>query len=129
MDQSRYTFVIVIPPNFEADIRRGRRPEIQLNIDATAITLAATGAAYIQEMLLKAVGDHAQRSDALSVSAVNLVTRRAFNPNGVQVWFQAVVALLDQISILTIALVGAALLREREHGHNRASHGDAADII
>lgn len=116
MDQSRYTFVIVIPPGFEADIRRGRRPEVQLNIDATAITLAATGAAYIQEMLMKAVGDYAQRADAVSFSTVNLVTRRAFNPNGVQVWFQAIVALLDQVSILTIALVGAALLREREHG-------------
>lgn len=116
IDESRYTFVVVIPPNFEADIRRGRTPEIQLNIDATAVALAGIGASYIQEMLLKAVADYAQRADAVSYSAVNLVTRRAFNPNGVQVWFQAIVALLDQISILTIALVGAALLREREHG-------------
>ncbi|MEL7049375.1 MAG: ABC transporter permease, partial [Pseudomonadota bacterium] len=39
-----------------------------------------------------------------------------FNANGVQAWFESVVALLDQISTLTIALTGAALLREREHG-------------
>ena len=116
MDRSRFTFVIVIPPDFEADIRRGRRPEIQLNIDATAVMLAANGASYIREMLLKAVSDYAQRADVVRFSAVELVTRQAFNPNGVQVWFQAIVALLDQVSILTIALVGAALLREREHG-------------
>ena len=116
MDNSRYTFVVVIAPNFESDLRKGRRPEIQLNIDATAVILAATGASYIQEMLLKKIADYTQRSDAVGFSMVGLVQRLAFNPNGIQVWFQSIVALLDQISILTIALTGAALLREREHG-------------
>lgn len=116
MDRSLHTFVIVIPPDFEADIRRGRKPEIQLNIDATAVMLAATGAAYLQEMIMKRVAEYAQRSDAVIVTRGDLVLRRAFNPNGEQVWFQSIVALLDQITILTIALTGAALLREREHG-------------
>ncbi len=116
MDNSRFTFVVVIPPDFELDIRKRRKPEIQLNIDATAVTLAGTGAPYIQAMLQKKIADYVQRSDAVGFSAVNIVSRRAFNPNSNQVWFQAIVALLDQISILTIALTGAALLREREHG-------------
>lgn len=116
IDQSRFTFVVVIPPNFESDIRRGLQPEIQINVDATAVIQAATGTSYIQEMLQQQVATFASRSDPVSVSAVDLITRRAFNPNGVQAWFQAVVALLDQISLLTIALTGAALLREREHG-------------
>lgn len=116
IDQSRFTFVVVIPPNFESDIRRGLQPELQINVDATAVIQAATGTSYIQEMLQQQVATFASRSDPISVSAVDLITRRAFNPNGVQAWFQAVVALLDQISLLTIALTGAALLREREHG-------------
>lgn len=116
MDQSRYTFVVVVPPSFEADVRRGLKPEIQLNIDATAVMQAATGASYVQEMLMQRVATFAKRSDAAGISAVELVSRRAFNPNGVRVWFESLVALLDQISILTIALTGAALLREREHG-------------
>jgi ABC-2 type transport system permease protein len=116
IDQSRFTFVVVIPPNFESDIRRGLQPELQINVDATAVIQAATGTSYIQEMLQQQVATFASRSDPVSVSAVDLITRRAFNPNGVQAWFQAVVALLDQISLLTIALTGAALLREREHG-------------
>ncbi len=116
VDQSRFTFVIVIPPRFEAQIRKGLKPEIQLNIDATAIIQAATGAGYLQQILVKEVARHVARSDPVSVTAVDLVTRRAFNPNGNHIWFQAVVALLDQISTLTIALTGAALLREREHG-------------
>lgn len=116
MDQSLYTFVIVIPPRFEADITKGLQPELQLNIDATAVMQAATGASYLYAILLQEIANFAQRSDAANISMIDLVSRRAFNPNGEQIWFQSVVALLDQLSILTIALVGAALLREREHG-------------
>lgn len=116
IDQNRYTFVVVVPPNFEADIRRGHQPELQLNVDATAVIQAATGAGYIQQMLTQKVAEFAQRSDVSLPSSVEMVLRRAFNANGVQTWFESVVALLDQISILTIALTGAALLREREHG-------------
>ncbi|MEQ8825559.1 MAG: ABC transporter permease [Filomicrobium sp.] len=116
IDKSRYTFVVVIPPKFESDIRRGDKPEIQLNVDATAVMLAGTGAGYINQMLMQKIAEFASRADAASISPVEMVSRRAFNPNGVQSWFEAVVALLDQISTLTIALTGAALLREREHG-------------
>src|SRR5262249_2871304 len=35
MDRGDYIFVVEIPPDFEADARRGRKPEIQVNIDAT----------------------------------------------------------------------------------------------
>lgn len=116
IDDSHFTFVVVIPPDFEADIRRGLTPEIELNIDATAVVQAATGASYLQEMLFQKVTEFARRADVAPPSPVELVSRRAFNPNGTQRWFESVVALLDQISILTIALTGAALLREREHG-------------
>lgn len=116
VDQSRFTFIVVIPPRFEADVRRGASPEIQLNIDATAIIQAATGAGYIEAILSQEVSRFAARKDPVQFTAVDLVTRRAFNPNGDQISFQAVVALLDQLSLLAIALTGAALLREREHG-------------
>ena len=116
IDEGRYTFVVVIPPNFEEEFRLGMSPELQLNVDATAVVQAANGAGYIQEMLMQKIGEFSARADADSKMSVELVSRRAFNANGVQAWFESVVALLDQISILTIALTGAALLREREHG-------------
>lgn len=116
MDQSRYMFVITIPPQFEADIRRGRKPAVQLNIDATAVLQAGLGAGYIQNILAKEITRFAQRSDEAVKDPVSIVTRRSFNANGEQSWFAAIVALLDQLSMLTIVLTGAALLREREHG-------------
>ncbi len=50
------------------------------------------------------------------VPALQLELRRAFNANGNPVWFKAVSSLLNQLSLLTIALTGAAMLREREQG-------------
>src|SRR5512137_1548143 len=37
MDKGLFMFVVVIPPRFEEDLRFGRNPEIQINIDATAM--------------------------------------------------------------------------------------------
>ena len=39
-----------------------------------------------------------------------------FNPNGVSSWFKSVVAIINQITLLTVVLTGAAVIREREHG-------------
>ncbi len=116
MDQSRYMFVITVPPRFEADIRAGRQPKLRLSIDATASMQAYQGSGYIQNILTAEINRFAKRTDRLESSDVAIVTRRAFNPNGTMSWFGAMVALLNNLSILTIVLTGAALLREREHG-------------
>lgn len=116
MDRGQYMFVIAIPPRFEADVRQGLQPTLHLNIDATAALQAGLGAGYIQQILTQEIAKYAVRSDLRTSSSVSIVIRRAFNPNGTQKWFAAIVALLDQLSMLTIVLTGAALLREREHG-------------
>ena len=116
MDQGRYTFILVIPPGFERDVRAGREASVQLNIDATAVQQAALGAAYIQSMVTTEVERYAGATGENPNREQGLVLRRAFNPNGTQSWFRSIVALGDQLSLLTIVLTGAALLREREHG-------------
>lgn len=116
LDQSQYMFIISVPPRFEADVRQGKQPALQVHIDATAVLQAGIGDGYIQNILRAEVEKYIQRADSVAPLPVSLVTRRAYNPNGTQKWFAAMVALLDQISVLTIILTGAALLREREHG-------------
>ena len=116
MDRGRYMFVLSIPPDFEKDVRKGVRPSVQINIDATAVGQAGLGAGYIRNIVLDEVDRYVLRADPASAPLVILVERRAFNPNGSGMWFSAIVSLLDQISMLTIILTGAALLREREHG-------------
>lgn len=116
MDSGLYTFIIVIPPGFERDTRMGRDTEIQVNVDATASQQAALGSGYIQSMVTSEVSRYRKEIARASGLSSDLVIRRAFNPNGTQSWFRAIVGLADQLSMLIIILTGAALLREREHG-------------
>lgn len=116
MDQDRFMFVVSIPPRFEADVRDGRLPSVQIDVDATTVTQASLGNSYIQSIITKEVNFFVNRSNATIDYPVVLVQRRAFNPNGTMSWFSSMGALLDNVTLLAIILTGAALLREREHG-------------
>jgi ABC-2 type transport system permease protein len=116
MDQGRYMFVVALPPRFERDLRAGRNPTVQVNIDATAMQQAGIGAGYIKSIISDRVATFLKRTDVTGPKPVQLVVRRLFNPNAVSSWFKSVVAIINQISLLTIILTGAAVIREREHG-------------
>ena len=113
MDSGRYTFVIDIPFDFQADVERGRRPTIQVNVDATAIVQAGHGAQHIQNVVAQEIAVFTRATDT---DAVRLVTRTAFNPNREASWFAAVMQVINNITLLAIFLSGAALIREREQG-------------
>ena len=81
MDTGRYTFVIDIPPDFQTDVVRGRRPAIQLNVDATAMTQAGTGAVYIQNIIAQELMAFLGGPATAAVPPVALVIRAQFNPN------------------------------------------------
>lgn len=116
LDQDRLMFVLGIPPRFERDVVRGSHTELMLHIDATAMGQAGVGAAYIQSIVLDEVNRFLLRTDRDPEQAIQLVLRRAFNPNGDPVWFASLMSLVSQVTMLTIILTGAALIREREHG-------------
>ncbi|MGA7657749.1 MAG: ABC transporter permease [Methylocella sp.] len=116
MDEGRFMFVVVIPPGFETNLRTGRHPDIQLNIDATAMQQAAIGAGYIKSIINARISSFFRRADASASDPVNLVVRRLFNPNGEASWFASVVGIINQVTLLTVILTGAAVIREREHG-------------
>lgn len=116
MDQGRFMFAVIIPPRFEQDLRAGRSPDIQVNIDATAMQQAGIGANYIKNIINDRVANFLTRTDVTPPPPVNLVIRKLFNPNGLSSWFSSVVAIINQITLLTVVLTGAAVIREREHG-------------
>jgi ABC-2 type transport system permease protein len=116
MDAGRYTFVIDIPPDFQADVARGRHPTLQLNVDATAMTQAGTGAGYIQRIIAQELAAFRRGPEAVSKAPVNLVIRAQFNPNLDSSSFMAVMEIVNNITLLAIFFCGAALIREREHG-------------
>lgn len=116
MDAGRFAFVLDIPPHFEADLLRGRRPSIQLNIDATAMTEAGVGAAYIEAIFAEETRRYLQARGLEAPGLVTVVVRALFNPNLEGRWYQAVNSLIENITMFAILLVGAAVIREREHG-------------
>jgi len=117
MDQGLYTFTLDIPPNFQRDVLAGRSPAIQLNIDATRMSQAFIGNGDIQEILWDEVGQFVQRyRNTVPPMPVELVVRNRFNPNLERSWFGAVVEIINQVTLLSMLLTGAALIREREHG-------------
>jgi len=115
MDQGKLLFVVEIPPNFEADVRAERKTGIQINVDATAVAQAGNGASYLRTAIANEIQRFlSKRGD--SGPPINLVVRAAFNPNLKTSWFSAMTQVINQITLLTVILTGAALIREREQG-------------
>ncbi|HLT04447.1 MAG TPA: ABC transporter permease, partial [Pseudomonas sp.] len=116
MDSGRYTFTLNIPPDFQRDVLAGRSPAIQLNVDATQVSMAFTGAGYIQSIGVSEVAEFVRRYRGELQQPAELAVRVAFNPNLTRAWFGSVMEVINQITMLSIILTGAALIREREHG-------------
>ncbi len=116
MDAGNYTFVLDIPPNFQRDVLAGKSPAMQLNVDATRMSQAFSGSSYIQQMALSEVTEFVQRYRGGSPLPVELSMRSRFNPNLEESWFGALMELINNVTMLSIILTGAALIREREHG-------------
>jgi len=116
MDRGRFMFVVTVPPQFESDLRAGRNPELQLSIDATAMQQAGIGSSYIKNIVNDRIASYLRRTDMTAPPPIHLVVRKLFNPNGISAWFTSVVAIINQLTLLTVVLTGAAVIREREHG-------------
>ena len=133
LDKSELTFVLEFPPNFQRDVLAGRAPEAQLLVDATAMTQAGMGSGYITQIFSREIqefmGVKQQISQAMPVrAAVNL----QYNPNNQSSWFMGAAMAGNNIMLITLVLVGAAVIRERERGtmeHSLVMPVTATEIV
>lgn len=116
MDKGAFTFILDIPHGLEADFLAGRSPVIQVNIDATSISQAGVGTAYIQQIVAQETTSFLKQAPAETLAPINAVIRAMFNPNLEAISFTASMGVINNVTILAIILVGAAVMREREHG-------------
>ncbi|WOF45023.1 ABC transporter permease [Sphingopyxis indica] len=116
LDAGRYTFALDIPPDFQRDVLAGRQPTIQLNVDATRMSQAFTGGGYIQQIVQTEAAEFMAGTRATAAPPAGLAMRARFNPTLAQSWFGAVMEIINNVTMLSIVLTGAALIREREHG-------------
>ena len=116
MNSGRFVFVLEIPPKFESDALAARRPTVQIDVDATAVSQAGIGASYLQNIIAQEASSYLQRNEGSASLPINLVIRTAFNPNRTSEWFLSIMAVINDITMLAVILTGSALIREREHG-------------
>ncbi|NRP31698.1 MULTISPECIES: ABC transporter permease [Rhodobacterales] len=116
MDAGRDTFALVIPAGFQRDILSGQPAVVQLNVDATRITQAFSGGGYVQAIVTAEVQEFANRHRGDANLPVDLVLRARFNPELDNARFGSVMEIISNVTMLSIILAGAALIRERERG-------------
>ncbi|MBN9274815.1 MAG: ABC transporter permease, partial [Mesorhizobium sp.] len=116
LDKGLYTFVLEIPPRFEADLLANRGPSIQINVDATAVAQAAVGTAYIQQIIARETADFLHQHGATQAVPIEPVIRALFNQNLEAIRFSASMGIINNVTILAVILAGAAVMRERERG-------------
>jgi ABC-2 type transport system permease protein len=116
LDRGKYIFVIEIPPRFETDVLAGRTPAVQLLVDATAMTQAGLGTSDLQEIFNTELLDFLNIRGGESIMPSRMNLRLQFNPNAENPWYTSVMQIVTNIIVLSIILVGAAVIREREHG-------------
>jgi len=77
---------------------------------------AFAGSGYVQQITLGEINEFAQRYRGSAAPPVDLALRMRFNPALTQAWFGSVMEIINNVTMLSIVLAGAALIREREHG-------------
>lgn len=116
MNNGEYVFVLSFPPRFEADVLAGLQPTLLLNVDATAMVQAGNGSVFLQEIIAAEIAKFVAEDDTASSLPIDLIVTAQFNPNLQSTWFSSVMQVINNVTILSVLLTGAALIREREHG-------------
>lgn len=116
LDTGHYSFVLDIPPGFQRDVVAGRRRALQLNVDATQMRQSFVGTGYVQNMIQLELQEFVQGERAAAASPVELAVRMRFNPTLNSAWFTGVMEVINMVTMLSIILADAALIRERGHG-------------
>jgi len=116
LDRGEFIFIIEIPPRFEASVLAGTTPALSVTVDATAMTQAGLGVLYLNDIFTRELLDFFHAKGIESWLPTRPVIHILFNPNNQGHWFTAVMQIITNVTVLAIILVGAAVIREREHG-------------
>ena len=117
LNKGKLMFVLEFPPNFQRDVEMGREPKVQLLTDATNMAQAGLGQSYIGHIFQNELVDFLKQKDLIDeMTPVKSVATLVFNPNATDMWPAAVKEVNNMITMITLVLVGAAVIRERERG-------------
>ncbi len=121
LDRDRAMIVLDIPPRFQECLLMGEPANVQFQVDATNSVLGFLAASYGERI----VGEFGMEAGLkrLGMSTGNVAApmikddhRVWFNPNQNDAWFMSITELLNIITVFSILLPAAAMVREKERG-------------
>ena len=114
-----FQFVVHIPAGFERDVRKGLRPALLVEADATDPSATSRGLASLEELGARAARDILKGASAELVATAAPFTVRVqarYNPEA-HTAFNIVPGLMGVILTMTMVMITAlAMTRERERG-------------
>ncbi len=120
LDRGKASLAIVIPPDFE---RRAHEAGalFQVIMDGTQSTSATIAGAHIATIANGYNVELLERrwratGAAVGVPQVDARIRVEYNPNLLETWFSSLLEVLNQVTMISMLLAAAAMVREREHG-------------
>ncbi|HCO42745.1 MAG TPA: ABC transporter permease [Gammaproteobacteria bacterium] len=121
LDRGAASVALVIPPTFARDVQAGEG-RFQVISDGTQSQMATLAGGYITQL----AGDYSVAllerrrgpTDRLlaNLPQVDARPRVEFNPNITSAWFTSLLELFNMITMISMLLTAAALVREKEHG-------------
>ena len=112
-------FMLVLPPDFERELRRGQRPVLYMAVDATDPTAAANALSSLDQVGTQVLTRELRgpwQGAAPTASPFELRVHKRYNPEGLS-RLNIVPGLIGNILTMTmVMLTGLAMTRERERG-------------
>lgn len=123
LDQGKAMIFIDIPPSFQKKIISGEHTAVQMQVDTTNSVLGFLASSYGQqitgrfglETAMERIG-LAGVSGSANVPVILDEHRVWFNPNQNDSWFMSISELLTIVTLFSVLLPGAAMVREKERG-------------
>ena len=123
LDDGKAMAVLDIPPGFGAKLARGEQQSVQLQIDASnsvqgflaSVDATQIIARYGLEQMATRLGAESG-GVAGDLPAIDNATRVWFNPNQNDAWFMGISELLNVVTLFSMLLPAAAMVREKERG-------------
>jgi ABC-2 type transport system permease protein len=116
LDNAEYIYVVHIPQGFQRDVLAGKTPTVRIDVDATAIGHAKLGSSYLARIINDEIDNYKTGEWKDPELPVRMVTRVLYNENRESSWYMSVVFLTQMITMLSIVLPTAALIKEKERG-------------
>lgn len=120
LDAGTVMAVLDVPPRFSEQLQRGEQTAVQLQIDTTNSIQGFLASAYAAQIVGQFGFEVASRREGwhgpLEAPLIGNRPRVWFNPNETDSWFMGISELLTIITLFSILLPAAAMVREKERG-------------